>query len=143
MIAQAVGSKANRVGPGGFVFPVPVPDSLFLAWWPGHCAPTKQMDVNVVDGLSAIFSGVDHGAIALGQPFGAGDFGGCPMEMADQSVVLLISVGNRRNMLARNNKDVDRGLRIDVGEGVALVVLVDGFGRNTSIDDPAEEATHD
>ena len=101
------------------------------------------MDVDMVDGLSAIFAGVDYGAIALCQPFGAGYFGGCPMKMADQSVVLLISVGNRRNMLARNNKDVDRGLRIDVGKGVALVVLVDGFGRNTSIDDPAEEATHD
>jgi hypothetical protein len=64
MIAQAVGAKANRVDPGGFVFPVP--DSLFLAWWPGHWATTKQMDVNVVDGLSAIFAGIDHGAIALG-----------------------------------------------------------------------------
>jgi hypothetical protein len=65
------------------------------------------------------------------------------MEMADQGVVLLIGVGNRRNMLARNNEDVYGGLGIDVGKGVALVVLVDGFGRNTSIDDPAEEATHD
>jgi hypothetical protein len=60
------------------------------------------------------------------------------MEMADQGVVLLIGVGNRRNMLARNNEDVYGGLGIDVGKGVALVVLVDSLGWNASIDDPAE-----
>ena len=58
--------------------------------------------------------------------------------MADQGVVLLIGVGNRRNMLARNNEDVYGGLGIDVGKGVALVVLVDSLGWNASIDDPAE-----
>lgn len=97
----------------------------------------------MVDGLSAIFAGVDYGAIALCQPFGACYFGSCPVKMTDQSIVLLISVGNRRNMLARNNKDVYGRLRVDVGKGVALVVLVDGFGRNTSIDDLAKETTHD
>jgi len=119
------------------------PYPLLLTRRPRHQATTKQMDVNVVDGLSAIFAGIDHGAIALGQPFGAGYFGGCPMEMADQGVVLPISVGNRRNMLARNNEDVYGGMGIDVGKGVALVVLVDSLGWNASIDDPAEETTHD
>jgi hypothetical protein len=134
--------KINRVDPGGFVFPIPIPCSLLLTRWPGHWATTEQMDVNVVDGLPAIFAGVDHGAIALCQPFGAGYFGGCPMKMADQGVVLVAGVGDGCDVLARNDKDVYRRLRIDVGEGVALVVLVEGFGRNTSIDDLAKETTH-
>lgn len=97
----------------------------------------------MVDGLSAIFAGVDHGAIALCQPFGAGDLCGCPMKVADQGVVLVACMGNGRDVLARNDKDVYGRLRINVGEGVALFVLVDGFGRNTSIDDLAKETTHD
>lgn len=99
--------------------------------------------MDMIDGLPAIFAGVNHSAISLRQSFGAGDFGGCPMKMADQGIVLLISVRNRRNVLARNNKDVYGRLRIDVGKGVALVVLVDSLGWNASIDDPAEETTHD
>jgi hypothetical protein len=101
------------------------------------------MDMDMIDGLSAIFAGVDYGAIALCQPFGAGYFGGCPMKMADQGVVLVAGVGDGCDVLARNDKDVYGRLRINVGEGVALFVLVDGFGRNTSIDDLAKETTHD
>jgi len=98
--------------------------------------------MDVVDGLAAVLAGVDHGAIALRQSFGAGNLRGCPMKMADEGVVFLAGMGNRRDVFAWNDKDVYGRLRIDVGEGVALVVLVDGFGRDTSVDDPAEEAAH-
>jgi hypothetical protein len=121
----------------------PIPYFLLLSWRPGHWAATEQMDVNMVDGLAAIFAGVDHGAVTLRESFGASYFGGCPMKMADQRVVFLACLGNGRNVQARNNEDVYGRLRIDVGEGITLIVLIDGFGRNTSIDDPAEKAIHD
>jgi hypothetical protein len=101
------------------------------------------MHVDMIDGLAAVFARVDHGAIAMREPFGAGNLGGSPVKMADQSVVLFASMGNGCDVLARNDKDVYGRLRIDVGKGVALVVLVDSFGRDTSIDDLAKETTHD
>ena len=45
-------------------------------------------------------------------------------------------------MFARNDEDVHRGLGIDVGKSIALVILVDGFGRNASINDLAKDAAH-
>jgi len=45
-------------------------------------------------------------------------------------------------VLAWGDEDVDGCLRMDVGEGVALVVLVDGGGRDGAVDDLAEEAGH-
>jgi len=64
------------------------------------------------------------------------------VKMADEEAVLLARMGNGRDVLTRNNEDVHRRLRIDICEGVALVVLVDGVGRDASFDDPAEEAAH-
>jgi hypothetical protein len=96
----------------------------------------------MVDCLSTVFAGVDHGPIALRQSFGTRDLGGCPMKVADQGAVLLARMCNGLDVLTRNNEDMHRRLRIDVGEGVALVVLVNGLGRNASIDNLAEEAAH-
>jgi len=98
--------------------------------------------VDMVDGLAAVFAGVDHGAIALRQSVGTGNFGSCPMKVADQRVVLLARMGNRRNVFAWNDQDVHGRLWIDVAKGIALVVLIDGFGRDASFDNPAEEAAH-
>ena len=98
--------------------------------------------MDVVHCLSAVLAGVDHSTIALRQSLGSRNLGGCPMKVADQGAVFLASMGSGRDVLTRNDEDVYRRLRIDVGKGVALVVLVDGFGRDTSIDNPAEEAAH-
>jgi hypothetical protein len=100
------------------------------------------VDVDVVDGLATMISRIDDGAIALLQPFGAGNFCRNPVQMADQSIVLLPRMGDGRYVLAGNDKDVHRSLRIDVREGIAFVILIDGFGRDASIDDLAEDATH-
>jgi hypothetical protein len=96
----------------------------------------------MVDRLSAVSAGVDHGAIALRQSFGTRDLGSCPVKVADQGAMLLACMGNGRDVLTRNNEDVHRRLRIDVAEGVALLVLKYGVGRDASFDDPAKEAAH-
>ena len=46
-------------------------------------------------------------------------------------------------MFAWRDEDVRGRLRIDVGEGIALLVLIDGGGWDASFDDFAEEAAHD
>lgn len=45
-------------------------------------------------------------------------------------------------MTAWSDEYVDRGRRIDVGEGVAIVVLVDRGGGNATVNDFAKETTH-
>jgi len=98
--------------------------------------------MDVVNSLAAVFSGVDDGAIALGQSLAASNLRGHPVQMADQGAVLAGGMGNRGGVLARNNQHVYRRLRIDVGKSVALIVLIDGLGRDASFDDPAKETTH-
>lgn len=45
-------------------------------------------------------------------------------------------------MLAGNNKNVYRRLGLDIGKGVAHVVLIYGFRGDAPIDDLAENAAH-
>lgn len=45
-------------------------------------------------------------------------------------------------MLPRDNEDVDGRLRLEVSERVTVLILVDGFGGDASVDDLAENATH-
>jgi hypothetical protein len=62
--------------------------------------------------------------------------------MAEEFFVVGIGFGEGDDVLAWGDEDVDGGLRMDVGEGVTLVVLVDGVGGNGAVDDLAEEAGH-
>lgn len=100
------------------------------------------MNVDVVDGLSAVFSRVDHGAVSLRKPFCASDLSCGPLQMSKQMFVVLLGVSDGRDVLPRYDKDVDGGLRLDVREGVAMLILVDGFGGNASVDDLAENTAH-
>jgi hypothetical protein len=63
-------------------------------------------------------------------------------EMAEERFVGIDGLGHGANVAAGHDEHVDRGLRLNVGEGVTEVVGVDGGRGNTSIDDFAEEATH-
>lgn len=45
-------------------------------------------------------------------------------------------------MLARDDEHMDCGVGVNVGEGDALLVLVDAGGGDASVDDLAEEAGH-
>jgi hypothetical protein len=100
------------------------------------------VDVNVVDRLAAICSSVDHGSISLCQAFRAGDFSGSPVKVSEQFFVFSLRVCDGRDMLSRDDKDVDGSLRFHVGKRVAVVVLIDGFRRDAAVDDLAEDTAH-
>ena len=99
--------------------------------------------MEVIDGLAAVVPGVDDSAIAFAEPFVAGDLSCDREEMTEQGRVMRSGFGERDQVFARGNEDVRGSLRIDVGEGVALVVLKDGCRWDGSLDDFAEEAAHD
>ena len=96
----------------------------------------------MVDGLAAVFAGVNHGAVALGQSFLAGDHCHDPEQMAEQRGVLDRCFGERADVLARDNQHMHGGVGMNVGEGDTLLVLEDAGGGDASVDDLAEQAGH-
>jgi hypothetical protein len=103
----------------------------------------EKMEVEVIDRLAAVFSGVDDDAIALAKALVAGNQGCREEKMAQQVAVLCAGVVERGKVLAGNDEDVDWRLRVNVREGVAELVLVDGGGGDGTLGDLAEEAGHE
>jgi len=97
----------------------------------------------MIDGLAAIVAVVDDYAVAFGQPSGAGDLCRRQEKMTKQIAVGLSAFGERDNMFARSDQDVHRRLRMNVWEGVAQFVLINGGGGNASFNNLAKDAAHD
>ena len=96
----------------------------------------------MVDCLAAVFAGVDDHAVAFAEAFVAGDRGGSVQKMAEQIAVLNAGVVERGEMFTGNDENVDGRHRMNVGEGVAELVLIDGGGGDRTIGDFAEDAGH-
>lgn len=103
----------------------------------------EQVQMEMVYGLAAVLADIDDHAIAGIKFFLAGDFGRSPQEMAEQSAVFGGRLGEGGDVLARNDEQMHRSLGVDVGEGEALLVLVDAGRGDASIGDFAEKAAHD
>jgi len=115
----------------------------FLARRPTHRSAPEQVHMNVLDGLAAIFSCVDDSAISLGEALCTRDFGSGPLQVSQQLLVLLLSMRDRWDMVPGDDKDVDRGLRFQVGKCVAPVILIYSLRRDAAVDDLTEDAAHD
>ena len=96
----------------------------------------------MVYGLAAVFAGIDHGAVAAAESFLAGNFCHYPEQVAEQWNVFGCSFGERDDMPARDDEHMHRGVRVNVGEGDALLIFVDARGRDASVEDLAKEAAH-
>jgi len=107
-----------------------------------HWPAAEQVDVQMVDRLAAVGAGVDDQAVAVGKVLCAGDFAGGVEELAEALGVVLRGVRVRSDVVFGDDEDVDRRLRIDVGEGEGVLVLVDAGGGDFAGDDFAEEAAH-
>jgi len=106
-------------------------------------AGAEEVEMEMVHGLAAVFSGVDDNAVALGESLGLGDGGSGLEQMAEEGGLVRAGVVQGGEVLAGNDENVDGRLGMDVGEGVAEVVLMDGGGGDGSLSDLAEEAAHD
>ena len=79
----------------------------------------EQMQVEVVDGLSAVRAGVENDAIAAVKLCGAGDFGGLSKQMAQQRRLRRLCLCQRGDVFLGNNQQVGRCLGVKVGEAEA------------------------
>ncbi len=107
-----------------------------------HDTSAQQMQVEVVHGLTAIISRIDDGTVAAGQTLLTSDFRDRKEQMTQQGTVFRRGVGERADMLARHDEHMHGSVRMNVGEGDALGVLVDPGRGDASVDDLAEQATH-
>ena len=62
--------------------------------------------------------------------------------MAEKRSVTLLGVGDGCDVFSRHNQNVHGRLRIEIREGVAEIILVNCFRRNTPVNYLAEDATH-
>ena len=98
-------------------------------------ASAEDVEVEVGDGLAAVVAGVDDDAEAVGE-HALGERGRFFEEMAEEFGGCFGDVGV---VLLGNEQQVGGGLRVDVGEGDGVVVLVDGFDGDGVVGDLAEE----
>ncbi len=96
----------------------------------------------MADGLAAIARGVDHGAIAIDKIFLAGNFGGGGEQLAEQWSGAHGCFSQRCDVTAWRDENVCWRGGIDVGEGKAIVVLIDRGGGNASVNNFAKETAH-
>ena len=96
----------------------------------------------MIDGLAAFVAGIDDDAVSVVEALGAGDLSGCPEQVTEEGAIALFGIGHGGDVLAWDDEHVNRGLGVNVGEGVAKLVLEDGGGGDVSFNDLAEEAAH-
>jgi hypothetical protein len=113
-----------------------------LAGRPGVMTAAEEMDVQMVDCLAAVFAGVDDYAIAFAEALVASDRRCGVQEMAEQVAVLSGGVVEGSKVFAGNDEDMDGRDRVNVREGVAELVLIDGCGGDGTVGNFAEYAGH-
>ena len=94
----------------------------------------------MVDGLAAVGSGIHDKPVALVEILLSGDLRCGGEQVPEQLCILGGCVRERSKVLLGNDQDVDRRLRVDVGEGNDLLVLEETGDRDRSRGDLAEKA---
>ena len=94
--------------------------------------------MEMIDGLTAVRTGVDHQTIAGGQTLLAGDLGDGPQQVTEQLAIRRVGVIQRGDVFAWRHQHMDRRLGMEVGEGVAQFVLIDRLRGNASVNDLAK-----
>src|SRR6185503_17526962 len=114
-----------------------------LARRPAEAAAPDQVQVDVVDAVSRIVTGVeDQPEAPLGQAQVGGQVAGASHQAPHEGVVAGGQVQDARDVALGHDEDVDRALRVDVVEGQDRVVLVGHAGRDLPGHDLAEQAGH-
>ena len=100
--------------------------------------------MQVKNGLPGTRPDVEHGSVAILDAALACDVGGGELAVADELGILGHRFFQPANVFFGNHEHVRRGLRIDVVEGVGMLVFVNFLGGYFPANDAAEQAVvHD
>lgn len=103
-------------------------------------AAAKQVEMEVLDGLPAVDTGVEDESVAIREALLHGDLRGGGDKLTQHGGVLGERVSGGGEVCLGDDEDVLGGLRVDVREredGVVLVEAIDGDGAGCDL---AEEA---
>ena len=96
------------------------------------------MHVQVKNRLPGMRADVEHGSIAVLDAALARDIGGDELAAADQLGILCHSFLQSADVFFGNDQHMRRGLRINIVEGVGVLVFVDFLGGYFPANDAAE-----
>ena len=108
-----------------------------LARRPGHVASGQDMKMKVEDTLTSLFADIGNHAVAIQIKF-FGHVSDDSEDVADDSGVALIHGGDGSDVCLGNYQKMGRGLRVDVIECVAQLVLIYLVGGDVAGDDLTE-----
>src|SRR5271157_3061262 len=115
-----------------------------LPRWPGHVAPTKQVQMQMEHRLSRARPNVVDGAISVLDTALTAELRRDELAIAEDLGVFRRGFLQSHNVPLGNNEHVGRRFGVDVFENVHLVVFVNLLRRDLPRDDLAEEAiVHD
>ena len=108
------------------------------AWRPGHVPAGKDVKVKVMDTLSGLLANIGDYPIALQSQF-SGQRSDDSKNMANRSLIALVYLRHRLDMLLGDNQKMSGCLGIDIIEGIAEVILVRLIRRDFPGDNFAEQ----
>jgi hypothetical protein len=102
--------------------------------------PAQQMEMEVENGLASIRSGIDdYAKSCLRNAMFLRELAGNPKNMSNYFSIGSAQIRKRRDMLARNDQNMNRSLRIDILEGHHGAIFVDHITLNPFLDNPTEQ----
>ena len=108
-----------------------------LARRPGHVASGQDMKMKVEDTLTSLFTNIGNHTVAIQIKF-LGHVSDDSEDVADDGGVALIHGGDGSDVCLGNYQKMGRGLRVDVIECVAQLVLIYLVGGDVAGDDLTE-----
>ncbi len=102
--------------------------------------PAQQVQMQVMNGLAAVRAGIDDQSMSVAELMRAGKVRSYGHQMPQQRRMFFRNVGKRGEMLLRDDEQMRRCLRVNVGKGDALGIFVKELGGDNAGDDLAEEA---
>ncbi len=95
-----------------------------LAWRPGHITTTQQVKMDMPDHLPAGRVAIDNDPeTVFSKTEVMGDLAGDLMNMTDQFIICSCQIKNGADMLARNDQEMMRRLRVDVLDDDQTIIL--------------------
>ena len=106
-----------------------------LSWWPLHLPASEQVEMEMVHLLPTVGAGVDDASVSARQSLLTRNPPGDDEQLSEHRLVLRANLEEAGDGLLRNYENVNGGLRVDVSEGHAQIVLVNDVGVDLSLYD--------
>jgi hypothetical protein len=99
-----------------------------------------EVEVEMGDGLASIASDVHDNAVPILEAEFLCEVADRQEQLTQEGAIVVTGMGDRLDLLFRDDQDMDGRLGIDVVECQNLVVFIDDAGRDFFIDDAFEES---